>query len=774
MVVLKRLVTIMIVFSLVSIPMFAVGNEHVIIALDERIVAFDNLPFINANGRTMVPVRFATQNLGMKIDFKPLNKEVVVASEDSEVIFSLGKKEVIINGVQQEIDTPPVLIEGRTYIPLTVLAETFGYDVEWQGNMNLVKLSSGGALTEALPGTSINPDEKNYSKFFAQSNGKDYIGNREKRVMAFVMGVMRNPEVSGRWRKWSDAGREGAHIPDNAYPDGKRDIGAVHYPSVGLYDNSDPDYVEYQMQLFKMTYIDSISFYFIKDDDWHTNTLENITVPLMKKYNIEGVGRTSSPQYFRTVEKQVGAEDMMNHMDKYMKILEPVALKIDGRQVFTLFDTAGIDNEHYIDWKNRYQTEPFLMRWVINTFGSEWTKRVSGIYDWVGAERDEYQIKASVLRPYSGYYNLEEAMQNHTVDINRAIRILESEATDYYAASVSPGFDDVGVWGWGTSPKKIERGEDAELYKFKWEQVLNHKFPMVVIPTWDDWCEGSTIEPALEYGNLFIELTRKYAAAYKGITPNDGNLNLPGWIYKIRKTTSDLNALSDAKKACNLIAEEKYKEAEKLIKPYVELFSIPDEHTLFDGLKTPPKLVDYPVERSEEIRDGSIPVKGEKGEVVYYPIEDAFVRDGSARSSNFGDQSVLTVKSDATGYNRETYLKFDTSNTILDNFSSAKLKIYISNIGKDNRELSLYATSNDWSELELIWENKPENKEMLATFSANRVRQWIEIDLSEYVRTHYGKIFSIKLVNDGSPSAENQISFSSREDVEQEPCIIIK
>ncbi len=91
--------------------------------------------------------------------------------------------------------------------------------------------------------------------------------------------------------------------------------------------------------------------------------------------------------------------------------------------------------------------------------------------------------------------------------------------------------------------------------------------------------EATTIEPSLEYGTTYLEITRKYAAEYKGIEANTANLELPGWIYKIRKTTTDAEILTMMDIASQLIADGYYDLAETLVEPYVEITGIPATST---------------------------------------------------------------------------------------------------------------------------------------------------------------------------------------------------
>src|SRR5438270_5598869 len=56
------------------------------------------------------------------------------------------------------------------------------------------------------------------------------------------------------------------------------------------------------------------------------------------------------------------------------------------------------------------------------------------------------------------------------------------------------------------------------------------------------------------------------------------------------------------------------------------------------------------------------------------PLADAYVRDGSYASTNYGSSTALYVKTDTTGFNRDSYLKFDLSS--VSSIGSATLRLY--------------------------------------------------------------------------------------------------
>ena len=111
----------------------------------------------------------------------------------------------------------------------------------------------------------------------------------EKHVVAVIMGRARLPEISGKYNTWQNSGKDLAHNPDKVDENGLRDIASVYYPSIGLYDVTDPDYQEYMMQLCKMTYIDTINYYVssvsdLKDGSWWGDSFKKTTLPLLEKY----------------------------------------------------------------------------------------------------------------------------------------------------------------------------------------------------------------------------------------------------------------------------------------------------------------------------------------------------------------------------------------------------------------------------------------------------------------------------------------------------------
>ena len=108
-----------------------------------------DVPAQIVKGRTMVPFRFLGEQLGAQIDFQ-MDPETRLVSD---VSFVLGKMSVKlwINKNEAEIkidrqiekvslDVPPLILQGRTLVPIRFVAEQLGAEVLWNANLREVSV----------------------------------------------------------------------------------------------------------------------------------------------------------------------------------------------------------------------------------------------------------------------------------------------------------------------------------------------------------------------------------------------------------------------------------------------------------------------------------------------------------------------------------------------------------------------------------------------------------------------------------------------------------
>jgi hypothetical protein len=81
-----------------------------------------------------------------------------------------------------------------------------------------------------------------------------------------------------------------------------------------------------------------------------------------------------------------------------------------------------------------------------------------------------------------------------------------------WIATVMPGYDDRKARpGSGFSRSR----DGGEYYHQSWQAAIASKPNWVIINSFNEWPEGSYIEPSQAYGNLYLDLTRDWAARFK-------------------------------------------------------------------------------------------------------------------------------------------------------------------------------------------------------------------------------------------------------------------
>ncbi|HYG56597.1 MAG TPA: copper amine oxidase N-terminal domain-containing protein [Symbiobacteriaceae bacterium] len=114
---------------------YTAPGEPISIQLRGKTIAIDQPPVLG-NGRTLVGLRAIGEGLGARVDWNGTSREATVAQGDREVIVTLGSNRVVIRqpGKADKIilsDIAPVIVNGRTMIPVRVLAESLGLKVGW-------------------------------------------------------------------------------------------------------------------------------------------------------------------------------------------------------------------------------------------------------------------------------------------------------------------------------------------------------------------------------------------------------------------------------------------------------------------------------------------------------------------------------------------------------------------------------------------------------------------------------------------------------------------
>ena len=92
-------------------------------------------------GRTMVPLRFVGDALGADVTWNGESRQVVYSTGDRRIVLTIDQNMVIVGNRTVEIDTPPMIVSGRTMVPIRFVSQWLGAAVRWNSAEGLVEIS---------------------------------------------------------------------------------------------------------------------------------------------------------------------------------------------------------------------------------------------------------------------------------------------------------------------------------------------------------------------------------------------------------------------------------------------------------------------------------------------------------------------------------------------------------------------------------------------------------------------------------------------------------
>ena len=100
------------------------------IEFNGNILGFDVPPIIE-DSSTLVPMRFLFEQMGADVEWDSETQTATATIENKAVTFSIDNVNARINNKPAKMDVPARLVNGKTMVPLRFLSENMGYDVDW-------------------------------------------------------------------------------------------------------------------------------------------------------------------------------------------------------------------------------------------------------------------------------------------------------------------------------------------------------------------------------------------------------------------------------------------------------------------------------------------------------------------------------------------------------------------------------------------------------------------------------------------------------------------
>lgn len=113
--------------------------EGITVILNGKQLEFDVEPML-INSRTMVPMRVIFEALGAEVGWDDRTQTATGETVDTRIEITIGKEYLLKNGSIIILDSPAVVISGRTLVPVRAIAESLDCKVEWYGETQVVEI----------------------------------------------------------------------------------------------------------------------------------------------------------------------------------------------------------------------------------------------------------------------------------------------------------------------------------------------------------------------------------------------------------------------------------------------------------------------------------------------------------------------------------------------------------------------------------------------------------------------------------------------------------
>ncbi|TYQ16555.1 UNVERIFIED_CONTAM: copper amine oxidase-like protein [Acetivibrio alkalicellulosi] len=105
-------------------------DVFITVKVNDNYIKMDVQPYIK-DDRVFVTLRFVAEALRAQVDWDEEEKKVTVIYDDNEIEMFIDESTFFVNGNEKTMDTTISITDGRTMVPIRFITENFNCSVEW-------------------------------------------------------------------------------------------------------------------------------------------------------------------------------------------------------------------------------------------------------------------------------------------------------------------------------------------------------------------------------------------------------------------------------------------------------------------------------------------------------------------------------------------------------------------------------------------------------------------------------------------------------------------
>lgn len=300
------------------------------------------------------------------------------------------------------------------------------------------------------------------------------------------------------------------HDPEGFVAPGRRCSYSAFYPVLSLYDCLDRKVLEQHACWAQEASLDGLVWDYMlvgEDNPDRDRPLAETMYDRSFRVMLEVIEDTSiplqlSPWYDSFCWYGFPVEKIADHLTYLVRTYRgnPHVLHFDGRLVIHVY--SALAKHSASDWRR-----------IRSLLGDSGVDREAFL---VAGEMPYWKPDLDAPGLFDGFSQYNYDMSDWSADgVARFSTILRELASRnraaFWSATVGPGFD-----GriWHHPGRSVARGL-GRLYESMWEAAIGSEPQMITVCSFNEWGEGTQIEPCLEYEDLYLKLTSKWANAFR-------------------------------------------------------------------------------------------------------------------------------------------------------------------------------------------------------------------------------------------------------------------
>ena len=314
----------------------------------------------------------------------------------------------------------------------------------------------------------------------------------QREVLAFYYGWYSNQQVSRQWRHWK-----------NVDPQSKRVENAADSPAYGAYDSHDPAVVERQVVAARAAGITG----FIASW-WGPGSFEDRGMPLLLAAAAKH-GLTVSAYY-----EKIAGEDAASRIKSAVDDIDYLLARYGGEKAWL---RAGGKPVLFVYGRALRELSPADWQQVIAQVRRD---NPGGVV----LVADSLDRRFVSLFDGASTYNITGQTQHKSPPEIRTWAhaayprmVATAGPGKISTVTVIPGYDDRNTGR--PPPRPVTDRWGGETYRVLWQEAIAAAPDYVLITSWNEWHEGSEIEPSTEYGSRMLDETaafsRQFLAAHR-------------------------------------------------------------------------------------------------------------------------------------------------------------------------------------------------------------------------------------------------------------------